>query len=149
MESHAGQARLEQIAASYSRLTGKYLIPDGAAVEAALWNLDAVLVAHGNEADPIFFYANRAALSLFEFPAEEFIRLPSRLSARPLARDERAHMLARVSEHGFIDDYAGVRTARSGVCFRIEQAIVWNLSDPNGTPSGQAASFDRWMPVEE
>ena len=68
MESHAGQARLEQIAASYSRLTGKYLIPDGAAVEAALWNLDAVLVAHGNEADPIFFYANRAALSLFACP---------------------------------------------------------------------------------
>lgn len=149
IESHAGQARLEQIAASYHRLTGKYLVPGGAAIEAALWNLNAVVVAHGTEADPIFFYANRAALSLFEFPAEEFIRLPSRLSARPLARDERARMLARVSEHGFIDDYAGVRTTRSGTCFRIEQAIVWNLLHLDGAPAGQAASFDRWTPINQ
>ncbi|MCB5424023.1 MEKHLA domain-containing protein [Altererythrobacter sp. CC-YST694] len=149
IESHAGQARLAWIAASYRQLTRKDLVPEGVAIEAALWNLDAVVVAHGTEADPIFFYANRAALSLFEFSAEEFIRLPSRLSARPLARDERARMLARVSEHGFIDDYAGVRTARSGTCFRIEQAVVWNLSDPNGTPGGQAASFDRWTPINQ
>ncbi|HZF46921.1 MAG TPA: MEKHLA domain-containing protein [Sphingomonadaceae bacterium] len=149
IENHAGQMRLERIAASYRQLTGKALVPREAAVEAALWNLDAVVVAHGTQADPIFFYANRAALTLFEFSAEEFIRLPSRLSAKPLARDERARMLAKVSEHGFIDDYAGVRTARSGACFRIEQATVWNLFDPNGAPAGQAASFDCWAVLQE
>ncbi len=147
MESRAGMDRIAQITASYRQLTGLDLVPHGANICAALWNLPAVVVAHGTEADPIFFYANRAALTLFEFPAEEFIRLPSRLSARPLAREERARMLARVSEHGFIDDYAGVRTARSGGGFRIERATVWNLFDPKGSPSGQAASFDRWSPL--
>ncbi|HTN13658.1 MAG TPA: MEKHLA domain-containing protein [Sphingomonadaceae bacterium] len=147
VESHAGPGRIAQIAESHRQLTGRDLVPPGADLAAGLWSLPAIVVAHGTEADPVFFYANRAALALFEFPADEFIRLPSRLSARPLAREERARMLARVSEHGFIDDYAGVRTARSGGGFRIERATVWSLFDPKGSPSGQAASFDRWSPL--
>ncbi len=148
VESHAGPERIEWIAASYRRLTGRDLVPPCSDVASALWNVPAVVVAHGTEADPIFFYANRMALTLFEFPAAEFIQLPSRLSAKPLARDERAQMLARVSEHGFIDDYAGVRTARSGGGFRIERATVWNLFDPKGSAGGQAARFDRWRPLD-
>ncbi|KPL68142.1 hypothetical protein SZ64_08420 [Erythrobacter sp. SG61-1L] len=148
MEAHAGFERIEMIAASFSRLTGRNLVPPGGDLPDTLWNLPAVVVAHGTEADPIFFYANCAALSLFEFPAAEFIRLPSRLSAKPLAREERARMLAQVTERGFIDDYAGVRTARSGGGFRIERASVWNLFDPKGSAGGQAACFDRWHPLE-
>lgn len=144
IEAHAGAHRIALIAESHQRLTGRALAPAG-----ELWLLPAVIVAHGTEADPIFFYANRAALTLFEFSADEFIRLPSRLSAAPTAREERAKLLAEVTENGFIADYAGVRTARSGGGFRIERATVWNLIDPKGSNSGQAATFDRWRPLPE
>jgi hypothetical protein len=145
IERHAGPERIALIAESYARLTGRELVPPGG----DLWMLPVVVVAHGTEPDPIFFYANRAALELFEFPADEFIRLPSRLSADRAARDERARMLAEVTAKGFVDDYAGVRTARSGWGIRIERATVWNLIDPKGSNSGQAATFDRWRPLSD
>jgi hypothetical protein len=47
-----------------------------------------------------------------------------------------------------VDDYSGVRVSKSGRRFRIERAIVWNLTDAAGTHCGQAASFDRWTPLE-
>jgi len=143
IERHAGPERIALIAKSYARLTGRELVPSGE----TLWMLPAVVVAHGTEPDPIFFYANRAALTLFEFPADEFIRLPSRLSAPPADRAERARLFEQLAARDFIDDYAGVRTARSGGGFRIERATVWNLVDPKGSKHGQAATFGRWSPV--
>ena len=143
IEAHAGPERIALIAQSHARLTGRALVPPGG----DLWSLPAVVVAHGTEPDPVFFYANRAALGLFGYSAEEFIRLPSRLSAAPVAREERARLLAEVTAKGFIDDYSGVRTARSGGGIRIERATVWNLIDPKGSNSGQAATFDRWRPL--
>lgn len=143
IEAHAGAGRIALIADSYARLTGRVLVPPGS----DLWSLPAVVVAHGAEPDPVFFYGNRAALELFGYPADEFIRLPSRLSAAPVAREERARLLAQVAARGFIDDYSGVRTARSGGGVRIERATVWNLTDPKGSISGQAATFDRWRPL--
>ncbi len=41
------------------------------------------LLAHGTEADPLFCYANRQALSCFGYPRAEFIGMPSRFSASP------------------------------------------------------------------
>ena len=69
---------------------------------------------------------------------------PSRLTAEPVHRDERARLLERTTRQGFVDDYAGVRISRSGKRFRIEQAIVWNVLDGEGRIHGQAATFDRW-----
>lgn len=106
-----------------------------------------MIVAHGTEADPVFFYGNRLALDLFEMRFDDFIRLPSRFSAEPLAREARARLLARVGRDGFIDDYAGVRIASSGRRFRIEQAVVWNLLDEAGIIHGQAATFAHWVPL--
>lgn len=148
VEAHAGEARIALIADSFQRLTGAALIPPDADPVAALWALPAVVVAHATEADPVFFYANRAALKLFEFTAAEFITLPSRLSAEPVARDERARLLAQVTAKGFISDYAGVRIARSGRRFTIEQATVWNLLDRDGALQGQAACFAEWTPLD-
>ncbi|HEY6898080.1 MAG TPA: MEKHLA domain-containing protein, partial [Rhodocyclaceae bacterium] len=113
----------------------------------ALWNAPRVVVAHGTEVDPVFFYGNRLALQAFELDFEAFTHLPSRYSAEPLLREERAALLARVSRDGYIDDYAGVRISASGKRFRIEQATVWNLTDEQGRPAGQAATFERWAPL--
>lgn len=38
-------------------------------------------MSHGLEVDPVFNYANQCALDLFEMTWEDFIKLPSRLSA--------------------------------------------------------------------
>jgi len=53
-------------------------------------------------------------------------------------------LLAQVTEHGFIDDYSGIRISKSGRRFRIGRATVWNLVTERGEPCGQAATFDRW-----
>lgn len=148
IERHAGAARVALIAQSFARLTGRDLVPRGAAVADTLWRLPAVVLAHGTGADPCFFYANRAALDRFALSGARLIAMPSRLSAEAPERGERARLLAAVAAQGFIDDYAGVRIAASGARFRIEQATVWNLVDAAGAHRGQAATFARWTELQ-
>jgi len=111
------------------------------ALREALWNAPRAIVAHGTEDDPVFFYGNRQALQLFEMSFDEFARLPSRLSAEPLAREERARLLEKVTLQGYVDDYSGMRIARSGKRFMIADGAVWNLRDEAGVHHGQAAVF--------
>lgn len=105
------------------------------------------MVSHGTEADPLLTYGNARALALWEMSWDELTQTPSRLTAEPVHRDERARLLARTRAHGFVDDYAGVRISKTGRRFRIEQAIVWNLTDAAGNHRGQAATFERWTPL--
>lgn len=102
------------------------------------------LVSHNTAEDPVFNYGNRTALKLFEFNWEEFISLPSRMSAEPLNQPERARLLAEVNRNGFIGDYQGMRISKTGKRFWINQAIVWNLRDSTGQYKGQAACFRNW-----
>ena len=132
---------------SFARLLGRELIGrDGSADEQAerLFQAPFVVVSHGTEADPVLNYGNALALALWEMTWEQLPRTPSRLTAEPVHRDERARLLARTREHGFVDDYSGIRISKTGRRFRIEQAIVWNLTDEHGGHRGQAATFDRW-----
>jgi hypothetical protein len=137
--------RLQLIVASYRRLTGKPLIDDApsdvAALREAVWNAPRAIVAHGTEDDPIFFYGNRLALQLFEMSFEEFARLPSRLSAEPLAQEARVKLLEKVTQQGYVDKYSGMRIAKGGRRFMITDATVWNLADEHGEYRGQAAVF--------
>ena len=140
--------RIGLIDESYRHLTGRQLVQPRDDLAVALWHAPRAIVAHGTQADPIFFYGNALALDLFEMPADEFMRLPSRLSAEPMLRDERARLLDRVTRDGFIDDYAGIRISASGQRFRIEQATVWNIIDATGAMHGQAATLDRWTMLD-
>jgi hypothetical protein len=140
VERHARAERIALIAESHARLTGRSLAASGA----DLWMLPAVVVAHGAEPDPVFFYGNRPAQTLFEFPAGEFVQLPSRLSAERAEQEARAAFMARVATGGFVSDYSGVRVSARGQRFRIERATVWNLTDADGTLHGQAAVFSHW-----
>ncbi len=139
--------RLPLIADSYRRLTGRPLVQAAGSLATALWEAPRVIVAHGTEDDPVFFYGNRLALEVFAMDFAAFTRLPSRFSAEPLAREARARLLEQVRQQGFIDDYAGVRIAADGRRFRIERATVWNLVAADGAIHGQAATFDRWTPL--
>ncbi len=132
---------------SFRRWTNRELIdyrgsPKGPAM--VLFEAPFIVVSHGIESDPILNYANQAALKLWEMGWEEFIQTPSRLTAEPVSREERARLLAEVTSKGFIDNYAGIRISRSGKRFRIENAVVWNLIDDDGQYQGQAATFEDW-----
>lgn len=139
--------RIARIATSYHALTGRNLVPPAHDIAEALWSAPAAIVAHGTEPDPIFYFGNETALRLFEMSFADFTRLPSRLSAEPIARNERAHLLDRVTRLGIIDDYAGIRISATGRRFQIANAAVWNLTDAHGHPAGQAAAFTEWHPV--
>lgn len=135
---------------SFTRLLGRDLVPrDASPAEQArrLFESAFVVVSHGTEADPVLNYANATALRLWEMDWDTFVQTPSRLTAEPLHRDERARLLERTRRDGYVDDYAGIRVSQSGRRFQIEQAIVWNLVDAAGTHRGQAATFDRWTPL--
>jgi hypothetical protein len=107
----------------------------------ALWNAPFAIVAHGTEADPIFFYGNRYALQCFEMNFADFARLPSRLSAEPMNQESREKSLRQVAEQGYIDGYSGMRIASSGRRFMITACTIWNLADAAGVHHGQAAVF--------
>lgn len=143
------RSRIARIAMSYHALTAHHLVPPSDDIPTALWFAPEAIVAHGTESDPVFFFGNQTALHLFEMSFEDFTRLPSRLSAEPVARDERARLLDRVTRRGIIDDYAGIRISSTGRRFHIANAAVWNLTDAHGHPAGQAASFAEWQPIIE
>ena len=135
---------------SYRALTGTDLLPphlQGIDLVRALFDAPYAVVSHDTARDPVFNYGNRFALDLFEMRWEKFTSLPSRLSAEPIHRDERARLLEEVSRKGFIDNYRGVRIARSGRRFMIERAVVWNLTDDSGDFVGQAATFSDWTEI--
>lgn len=126
------------LAGSFWRLTGRVLGEPGAAW---LYAAPFCLLAHDGAANPCFIYANAAAQACFEYSWEEFLHLPSRLSAEAPVREERERLLQAVRRQGFIENYAGVRIAKSGRRFVIENAVVWELVDETGVRFGQAAMF--------
>ncbi len=131
---------------SFRQLIGRDLADSAlSSVEAAkqIYCAPFVVVSHDTAADPIFNYGNRAAQQLFEMSWQELTTLPSRQSAEPPNREERARLLASVSMQGFIENCAGIRISKSGRRFRIEQVTVWNLN-VNGSYLGQAAVYSNW-----
>lgn len=131
---------------SYERLTGRLLVPRQHSTEDArqLFTAPFVVVAHGTEVDPLLNYGNLTALQLWQMPLQTFLGTPSRMTAEPVHRDERAELLRRTTEDGYIDDYTGIRIASTGERFRILRATIWNVADESGARIGQAATFSEW-----
>ncbi|WP_022947806.1 MEKHLA domain-containing protein [Methylohalobius crimeensis] len=144
---------IQRLTSSYHRLTGRDLVePKLDPIAAARWlyrDAPFALLSHDTRDDPVFNYANLTAQGLFEMNWGQFTRLPSRLSAEPLAQAERRRLLEEVSAKGYIDDYSGVRIARSGKRFRIEGSTVWNVYDENDAFYGQAARIEHWQTVSD
>lgn len=133
---------------SHHRWTGRELVArNGSPFDQALalYLAPFVVVSHGTQPDPILNYGNKTALELWEMSVETLLQTPSRLTAEPMQRDERAGLLKRTSRNGYVDDYEGIRISSTGRRFRIDQATVWNLLDATGQPVGQAATFSEWQ----
>ena len=132
---------------SYESLVGRVMYPGagkGVAFAANVFNAPFALVSHSTEDNPVFNYANRVALALFEMTWQEFIQLPSKLSAEQPNREERTRLLASVDAKGYIENYSGIRVSKTGRRFMINQAVVWNLYDDHDQYYGQAALFSNW-----
>ena len=143
---------IDLLAGSYFRLVGHSLIPDGLlGAEAAKWLYEAApfsILAHNTAPDPVFIYSNKAAQQLFEYKWDEFVTLPSRLSAEAPDRTERQRFLEQVASHGFITGYRGIRISKSGKRFHIENTTVWQLIDAEGKCHGQAAMLPHTLDLE-
>jgi hypothetical protein len=134
--THPGARALDRgfcglLLGSHARLVGSPLVPPD-------WS------DRQGGTDPRFIYANNAAQSCFEYDWAEMTSLRSRFSAGPSDREERQRLLDAVSRQGFISDYRGMRIAKSGRRFWIENATVWELIDEAGRRHGQAAAFRQW-----
>ena len=135
------------LAQSFQRLIGRALSPTtdyDAAWAQELFNADFALLSHGLEIDPLFNYANRCALRLFELDWPTLTVTPSRASAEAGLQSEREKFMAAVKQHGYADNYTGVRISAQGRRFSINDAVVWNVIDEHGNFHGQAATFASW-----
>jgi PAS domain S-box-containing protein len=139
-------AFFDLLTGSYAGLVGAPLVPEGANATWLYCNAPFIVLAHGTDADPNFIYANKAAQACFGYSLEEFLGLPSRLSAEPADQAERQRLLDQVAQNGFLAGYSGIRVAKSGRRFRIDDGIVWEL-DGDGVRHGQAATFGNWRNV--
>jgi MEKHLA domain len=139
---------IEILLASYRQLLGKELIEcSGSRLEKAklLYAAPFVVVSHGTQSDPVLNYGNQVALDLWEMDWTMFTQTPSKSTAEPVNQAVREVMMAQVLRQGFVENYRGVRISSSGRRFEIDQAIIWNLTDLQGQPCGQAATFASWQ----
>lgn len=133
---------------SYEKLVSTALIARKGHLEEQAKNLffvPFVVASHDTQNDPIFNYGNQTTLNLWEMSWEELVKTPSRKTVKDnISEEERAKMLQQAKEKGYIDHYQGIRITSTGKLFKINNAIVWNITNPQGTYLGQAATFSQW-----
>lgn len=129
---------------SYATVVGAPLLPAPPDAEWLYGQAPYALLAHDGGADPRFTYANRTAQACFAYTWDEIVGLPSRFSAEAPERAARQRLLDAVARDGFATGYRGVRIAKSGRRFWIEDGVVWQLRRPDGSVAGQAATFSAW-----
>jgi hypothetical protein len=138
---------VQLLLASFHRFVGRPLMrgaPGDISVARQVFFAPFVMLSHDTSADPILNYGNKLALQLWETDWYDLTRMPSRLTAEPVHRDQRARFLQQTEARGYVDDYAGIRITTSGKRFRMEGAIIWNLIDAEGRRAGQAAMFEKY-----
>lgn len=97
-----------------------------------------VVLAHDGGADPQLVYANAAALRLWRRPWDQMVGMPSRLTAEPQERRERAAALAKARQCSALRGYSGIRIDSQGGRFALRGARIWSVG------TGQASAFDDW-----
>ena len=140
---------IQLVLQSYKHWTGNDLVnmsdsPEEIAQQ--IFEAPFALVSHGTEADPIFNYGNRKALTTWELSWEEFTKMPSRQSAEKVVQEERNRLLQETEAKGFCN-YSGVRISSTGKRFQIKNGIIWNLVDDQNQYCGQASIFSNtvWL----
>jgi len=136
---------VELLTHSYRRWTGEDFFSNLEHERAKyFYHAPFAILSHNTATDPIFNYANLTAQSLFEMPWNEFVQLPSRLSAEAPEQDERDRLLHQVTQHGYINNYSGIRISRLNKRFYVDNVVIWNLFNTNEIYCGQAAVIKHW-----
>jgi hypothetical protein len=152
-EAQLGRARdpdfFRLLEVSFVRALGRPLVEKGRNAAWLYNQAPFAVLAQDDQLDPVFIYANRVAQACFEYSWEEFVGLPSRLSAEETDREERKQMMHAVSRNGVITNYSGARISKSGRRFCIENGTVWQLIDEKGCRQGQAGIFTRWHDIRK
>ena len=108
-----------------------------------------VLITHGTEDDPIYNFANRAALAAFWRPWDDMVRLPSSQSVvlRSVDASKRIELMKSVTDNNYVENATGIRVRDDGKFIQLVDAVVWNIvdDDDDRTYIGQAAFFDRYQ----
>lgn len=112
-------------------------------VHQALMTSSSVILCHDGNPDPRFIFANNAAAALWRTGVDDLVGMPSRLSAPPQMRAERAQALVKAAMDGALLGYSGERVAADGSRFMIIDATLWSVDLPEGG-FGQAVRFDTW-----
>lgn len=139
--------RVTPIRNSFRHFLQRELVPASMTdVEAARFIYESpwVLVAHDNQPDPVFYYANKTAQGLFAMTWNEMMTFPSRLTVERSQQGARERLLQTVAERGFAEHYDGIRIGRHGHRFEIKDAVIFNVLDEMGQRTGQAALFETW-----
>jgi len=137
----------QRLLRSFQHWTGRSLLAPAAtpaATAQALFQAPFVVVSHGTQTNPIFNYGNQTALDLWEFDWSTFTQMPSRYSAEPDERRDRAQLLAAAKTQGYSRNYQGIRISRTGKRFRVVNVTLWEVLDETNHSCGQAATFDQW-----
>lgn len=136
---------------SYRKFLGKELIQrSGDALKDSenLFHANFVVFSHNNDPDPLYNYANKKGLQLWEMNWEELLKTPSRTTTEPLLREERERLLQQTVEKGFVSNFEGIRISKTGKKYHIKDITLWNLIDEKGEFRGQAATFSQWERLE-
>ncbi|MEN8662397.1 MAG: MEKHLA domain-containing protein [Lentimonas sp.] len=129
---------------NYRRCFGEDLIERGCDEAERLMDAPFVVMSHGTQDDPVLDYGNLCGQRLFEVDWETLTKMPSRFTAEPMHRDERAQLLNDVRAQGFSDNYRGIRISATGKRFYINSARIWMLLNTEDKTVGQAATFAKW-----
>lgn len=127
------------LAGSFGRILGRPLLEGWDAK--ALYQAPFPILSHDGAVDPVLTYGNLAAQTLWETDWDRLTTMPSRLTAEPAHRSQRAEMFEQMRAKGFIENYAGVRISATGQRFEIRNAIIWPLLGTDGVKRGEAATF--------
>ena len=137
---------------SYQRLLGKELIlrnGDPLIEAKQLFYAPMVVLSHNTNPDPIYNYGNLQALELWEMTWEQLVQTPSKSTTEPELRSQRENFLvsAKMAKQGYINNYEGIRVSSTGKRYKIQDVIIWNLTDEQNQYCGQAATFADWQAV--
>ena len=74
-------------------------------------------------------YVNSLGLKLFGYTEEEFLGIPSKLTAPSIHQKERQQTLELVSQQGYTKNYNGIRINKEKKLFEIHNATIWYLEN--------------------
>ncbi len=126
---------------SYRRIVSKTLLDNNRGPEWLYGNAPFAVLAHNNETNPKFLYANATAQRWLGFNRIELMQMPSVLSSGSIDCGGRRLTLEQVAERGFVVDCGGLCLSKSGNLLRLDQGVIWQLRDRYNNEFGQAAVF--------